>query len=133
MIAGLGGILGFHIGADYPEYTSPLRAENVAKRFPGMPVLMIHMGGAGTPDVSESVIEAAGRNPNMYLIGSAISVDKVKQAIDVLGADRVMFGSDTPFADPSEVLLRYEEMLASYSEEVKQKVMGLNAKRLFRL
>lgn len=133
LISDLGGMVAFHIGADYPEYTSPKRAQSVAKKFPHMPILMVHMGGAGEPDVSSEVIEAAKDNPNMHLIGSAISVNKVKNAIDVLGASRVMFGSDTPFASAGDIRKQYEEMLTFYNEETKEKVFGLNAKKLFGL
>lgn len=133
VIAELDGILAFHIGADFPDHTSPLRAERAAQAFPHMPVLMIHMGGAGNPDVSESVIETAKRNPNMYLVGSAISIEKVKRAIDVLGDERILFGSDTPFYSAEDRLAEYEAMLAGYGKSVGDNVLGLNAKKLFRL
>lgn len=131
VIAKLGGMTAFHIGADYPEFTDPRRAQKAARMFPKMPILMVHMGGAGDPDVSEAVIETARENPNMYLVGSAIGVDKVRRAIDILGPDRVLFGSDTPFYDVEKVKEEYFQMLASYDEETTAKVMGLNAKRLF--
>ncbi|MCI8505793.1 MAG: amidohydrolase family protein [Lachnospiraceae bacterium] len=131
VIAKLGGMTAFHIGADYPEFTDPRRAQKAARMFPKMPILMVHMGGAGDPDVSEAVIEIARENPNMYLVGSAIGVDKVRRAIDILGPDRVLFGSDTPFYDVEKVKEEYFQMLASYDEETTAKVMGLNAKRLF--
>lgn len=131
VIAKFGGMTAFHIGADYPEFTDPKRAEKAAKRFPEMPVIMVHMGGAGKPDVSEAVIEVAKENPNMYLVGSAIGVNKVKQAIDILGPDRILFGSDTPFYDAEAVKQEYLQMLSPYGEEITAKVMGLNAKRLF--
>lgn len=131
VIAKLGGMTAFHIGADYPEFTDPRRAQKAARMFPKMPILMVHMGGAGDPDVSEAVIEIARENPNMYLVGSAIGVDKVRRAIDILGPDRGLFGSDTPFYDVEKVKEEYFQMLASYDEETTAKVMGLNAKRLF--
>ncbi|WP_283229980.1 amidohydrolase family protein [Fusibacillus kribbianus] len=133
VIARLGGMLAFHIGADYPEFTDPRRAAAAASRYPEMPILMVHMGGAGEPDVSDRVIETAKDYSNMYLIGSAIGVDKVKRAIDLLGADRVLFGSDTPFYNVEKVKAAYLEMLSAYGEETTEKVMGLNAKRLFGL
>lgn len=132
-IAALGGIVAFHIGVDEPEYTDPKRAEVVAKAFPEMKVLMIHMGGAGIPDRSEEVIAIAKNNPNMYLIGSAIGIDKVADAIRELGPERVLFGSDIPFADPAEVLSQYHEMLKEFDERTSQLVLGMNAKRLFGL
>ena len=127
------GIIGFHIGTDEPEYTDPVRAARVAQMFPETPILMIHMGGVLEPYASAEVIDAAKANPNMMLIGSAIHVSKVKEAIDALGAHRVMFGSDVPFADASAHLAAYEEMLKDYPQEMQDKVMFQNALDLFGL
>lgn len=133
VIADEKGIVAFHIGADYPDFTDPIRAERAARAFPETKFLMVHMGGASMPDVSENVIKIAGRNPNMYLIGSAIPVEKVKIALDTLGPDRILFGSDTPFYSAVDVKAEYDRMLSVYSVDVRKKVMGENARRLFNL
>ena len=132
-IAGNGGMIAFHIGMDSPDNTSPHRAANVAKAFPETIVLMVHMGGAGTPDRGEEVVEIAKQNPNMMLIGSSINISKVKLAIDELGADRVLFASDSPFHSLNDALLDYSAMLGEYDEAVKNAVMYQNALRIFGL
>ena len=132
-VAARNGMIAFHIGADYPDFTDPIRAERAARAFPDTKFLMVHMGGAGEPDVSQRVIETAARNPNMYLVGSAIPAAKVKAAIDTLGPDRILFGSDTPFYDAADVIREYDRMLSGYDEEVRRKIMGENAGRLFGL
>lgn len=132
-VARLGGILAYHIGADAPDYTSPERAAKVAKAFPGMKILMVHMGGAGLPDCSEAVIEVAQQNPNMVLIGSAIAPEKVARAIRTLGSERVMFGSDLPFADPGKCLLGYAEMLKGFEKHDADNVLWNTAARVFSL
>ena len=133
VVAARNGMIAFHIGADYPDFTDPIRAERAARAFPDTKFLMVHMGGAGEPDVSQRVIETAARNPNMYLVGSAIPAAKVKAAIDTLGPDRILFGSDTPFYDAADVIREYDRMLSGYDEEVRRKIMGENAGRLFGL
>ena len=131
-IAELGGMVAFHIGAESPEYTNPKRAAVVARLYPEMPVIMVHMGGVIKPDVSEAVIEAAAENPNMMLVGSSISVDKVANAIRKLGPERVLFGSDTPYHEPATVILdRYNTMLKEFDGATAELVLGLNAKRMF--
>lgn len=130
VVAARNGMIAFHIGADYPDFTDPIRAERAARAFPDTKFLMVHMGGAGEPDVSQRVIETAARNPNMYLVGSAIPAAKVKAAIDTLGPDRILFGSDTPFYDAADVIREYDRMLSGYDEEVRRKIMGENAGRL---
>lgn len=125
------GIIAFHIGSDEPDLTSARRAGNVAKAFPETTILMIHMGGTVEPDHSREVIEAAKIHSNMMLIGSAIDVSRVKTAIDELGPERVMYGSDIPFRDPKACAAMYEKMLEPYSREVRDLVMYENAKRVY--
>jgi predicted TIM-barrel fold metal-dependent hydrolase len=78
-----------------------------------------------------SFIKTAKNNPNMILIGSAISVNKVGNAIKELGNERVMFGSDTPFAEAKAVLTQYRRMLRQFDEKTMELVLGGNAKRIF--
>ncbi len=131
-IAKLNGIIAFHIGVDEPEFTNPKRAANVAKAFPEMTILMVHMGGAGTPDCSDLVIEVAKENPNMVLIGSAIDARKVGNAIKALGPKRIMFGSDIPFADLGGCISSYRQMLSAFDEETKEDVFWRNAASIFK-
>lgn len=132
-IAKLNGILAYHIGVDEPDFTNPRRAANVAKAFPEMPILMIHMGGAGSPDCSDLVIEVAKENPNMTLVGSAIDASKVGNAIRALGSHRVMFGSDIPFVNLNQCISNYSRMLTAFDEKTTQEVFWNNAARIFKL
>lgn len=127
------GIIAFHIGFDEPLMTSPFRAATVAQAFPETPVIMIHMGGASTTreNASRRVIDVAKLCPNMYLIGSAIEPECVKVAIDELGPQRVMFGSDVPFRDPAACIRGYEEMLAGAAPETRNQVLWQTAHDLF--
>ena len=118
--------IAFHVGADAYEYTHPYRVAKVARRFPGMPVLVAHMGGAGAPDLSAATIEFAGECPNMLLIGSNVGYPKVRRAIETLGAARVCFGSDTPFQYMHVERAAYEALLADLPREQREAVMGGN-------
>lgn len=133
VIAKNSGIIAFHIGVDFPDNTSAARASNVAKAFPDTTILMVHMGGAGEPDMAGSVIDAAKIHRNMMLVGSNINITRVKEAIDVLGAGRVMFGSDSPFQNTADSISSYEDMLSDYDDDVKDTVMYKNAARIFGL
>jgi len=132
-IAGEGGMIAFHIGEDIPDNTAVFRAANIAKTFPETTILMVHMGGAGDPSRAKEVVEAAKQHSNMLLIGSSIEISKVKDAIDALGADRVLYGSDSPFHSLDDALRDYQLMLGAYSEAEKDAVMYKNALRVFGL
>ena len=133
-IAKHGKSVAFHTGAEAPEFTSPKRSARVAKLFPETNVLIVHMGGCIEPDMSADVIEAARDCPNMYLIGSTIGMDKVANAIRILGPQQVLFGSDTPYHDhPSVYLAQYNEMLKEFDAHTSELVLSGNAKRIFKL
>jgi hypothetical protein len=132
-IAKTGAMLAFHIGPDAYENTHPLRAEKIARRYPELPILMVHMGMTDR-DMNRAVVEVAGRCPNMYLIGSATDDKAVLYAIQELGADRVLFGTDAPFRRPHVIRAMYEAALRyEVSEAEAAQVMGGNAARLFGL
>lgn len=127
------GIIAFHIGTDSPNFTNPYRAGVVANLFPETTIVMIHMGGASTDDhnVSEHVIKVAKTCPNMVLIGSAIKAKYAKIAIEELGNERVMFGSDLPFGDVNECIRDYDAEFGKYDEATVSNIMYNNAARVF--
>lgn len=132
-IAKRNGIIAFHIGTDSPNFTNPYRAGLAANLFPETTIVMIHMGGASKTDhnVSRHVINVAKTCPNMVLIGSAIGAKDVKIAIDELGSDRVMFGSDFPYGNIDASLADYRQMLGGYDASAAENVMYNTARRVF--
>jgi uncharacterized protein len=133
-IAKTGKLLAFHVGADAYERTHPFRVGKVAARFPELQILMVHMGGSAHPDLSNAAIEIAQEHPNITLIGSAIRYIPILKAIKTLGASRVCFGSDTPFALMHVEVAKYNALLEEeVSENEKQQIMAGNIIRLFGL
>ena len=133
-IAKAGSILAFHIGADEYNFTHPSRAANIARRFPEMAILMVHMGGVSSPDLSSVCIDLAEECKNMHLVGSCVRYTSVVKAIRKLGASRVSFGSDTPFSIMHSDVLAYQAFLTDYFTGEDQKlVMGENIRKLFKI
>ena len=133
-IAKTGKLIAFHCGADAYEKTHPFRIAKIAKRFPQMQILCVHMGGVRVPDLSRSAIELAREYANVTLIGSEINPIAVLNAVKALGAERVCFGSDTPFALMHVCVAMYEALLdGEVSEAGKAKIMWGNILRLFGL
>ena len=127
-----GAGLAFHIGADAYDFTHPYRAQKVAERFPRMRIMLVHMGGAGKPDLSQASISVAQACPNVMLTGSAVSYLAVMEAIRKLGPERVCFGSDAPFALPHVERAAYEAFLPDVVDAAgRELVMGQNALRFF--
>jgi predicted TIM-barrel fold metal-dependent hydrolase len=133
-IARRGGRLAFHVGADAFEHTHPFRVAKIARMYPDLPILCAHMGGVGHHDLTASMIEFARECPNLHLIGSAVREIPVLNAIRALGAERVSFGSDTPFALMHVRLAMYRALLDdTFTPEQRAAVLGGNIARLFGL
>ena len=129
-----GKLLAFHVGTDAYETTHPFRVAKVARMFPELKILMAHMGGVAHHDLSNAAIEMAQECPNLILIGSAVRARAILKAIKVLGANRVCFGSDTPFELMHVEVAKYKALLnGEVTPEEKQQVMGSNIARLLGL
>jgi len=129
-VAGLGGMLAFHCGADAYERTHPFRIAKLAARFPEVGMLLVHMGGVGVPSLHKAAVEFARRHDNMFLIGSAAESRAILDAIRTLGPERVAFGSDTPFGLMHVELARYEALLRDEDDGTRRLVMGEALARL---
>jgi predicted TIM-barrel fold metal-dependent hydrolase len=110
-IALTGKPLAFHVGTDAYEQTHPFRVGKIARMFPELTILMVHMGGVGFADLTRAAIEMAEQYPNLVLIGSAVRFEAVYKAIQQLGTQRVCYGSDTPFSMMHVCVAAYQAML----------------------
>ena len=98
----------------------------VGRRHPDLPIILGH--GLG-----EDGIRLAGETPNIYLelSGTYPYRDVLRRAIDTVGADRVVFGTDMDLILPSFALGVYYE--ADLSPEEDRLVMAENARRILRM
>ncbi len=125
--------IAFHIGADFYENTHPYRLGHIASLYPDTQFLMVHMGGAALPALERSAIEAATSNSNITIIGSGIPAPAILRAISALGAERMCFGSDTPFCLMHVELAKYRALLQDCDESDQARVMGSNFAHLLNL
>jgi predicted TIM-barrel fold metal-dependent hydrolase len=98
---------------------------DLAQNFPEVTILLYHLGGANGAKVAK-------QRPNMYLTtsGRNAQIDKLR-AIKEIGADRVLYGSDMPFANPIPDILKITLIPESrVSDEEKAMVLGGNLARL---
>ena len=116
------------VHSDTTILASPWQVGMLAMDFPGLPVVMAHMGFVDIIS-NDGAIEMARRVPNLYLETSGVSAeDKVAQAVREAGAAKVLYGSDIPLNDPAFEMAKIE--YANISAEEKKMVLGENAKRL---
>jgi predicted TIM-barrel fold metal-dependent hydrolase len=133
-VAAAGVVLALHVGADAFDQTHPSRVATIARAFPELRILVIHMGGAAFHDLSAAAIAVAREHPNLTLIGSAVRAIPILTAIRTLGAGRVCFGSDTPFELMHVELAKYRALLdGEISTAEMAQVMGGNMAGVLRL
>lgn len=75
--------------------TLPRQVAELALSFPEAPFIMAHMGG----DWESGILEVANaKNLLVDTSGSINEAGMVEKAVEILGADRVVYGSDAPGA-----------------------------------
>jgi predicted TIM-barrel fold metal-dependent hydrolase len=119
----------FHTG---PEPQSlPRFIADIAPHFPNANFVAGHAGN--TPDERAQAIAAAVAHANVYLetCSTFRTPGVIEQLVNEAGADRVLFGSDTPLMDPRVQLGKL--ITAQIDDIAKEKLLGLNARRLLRL
>jgi predicted TIM-barrel fold metal-dependent hydrolase len=77
-------------------FCAPFAIEEIARGFPGVPVILSHMGTVW--NVMEALI-VAERNQNIYLETSSTQLLEVKMAYERLGATKILMGTDWPGSD----------------------------------
>lgn len=114
----------FHCG-DEP-LTTPLAIAEAARACPEATIILGHMGGY--MHVAEA-IRVAEAYPNVMLETSAMPYPHmIKEAVDQLGAARILYASDGPVCSPR---LEVEKVrLAELDPVAERMVLGENAQRL---
>jgi len=101
---------------------------DVARRFPDLHVLVAHTGRSF--DYAQMVVAAAREYPNLYaeLTYTAVPNGLVEYLCAEIGADRVLFGTDSPMRDPRPQLGWV--LFTRLSAEEKRQIVGGNFRRI---
>jgi uncharacterized protein len=117
------------IHSGHPIFTLPWSIEELAVNFPAVKVVLAHMGHGNVVYINAS-IDIAERNPNVYLETSGMPMHtKIREAVERVGVERVMYGSDVPFHHPAVEILKVR--VSGLEPEPVERVLGANARRLF--
>jgi hypothetical protein len=117
-----------HLGHSYPgKGRTPLEAfYQFALTFPSLPILLAHWGG-GLP-FYELMPEVAKAMTNVYYDTAASPFLYSKQIYrivsEIVGAEKIIFGSDFPLVRPRRYFQELEE--SGLSIEDREKILGLN-------
>jgi predicted TIM-barrel fold metal-dependent hydrolase len=113
----------------HPIFTLPWSVEELAVEYPEANVIFGHMGHGNIVYINAS-IDIARRRPNVYLETSGMPMHtKIREAMELVGPTRVLYGSDAPFHHPAVEILKVR--LSGLDDEGIERVLHTNSLELF--
>lgn len=112
-------------------HATPAECDYILTRVPGAIVNMAHMGGHPWAHGDwHAAVACAARHPNLYLDTASSQLDNgmLEYAVEHVGAERVLFGTDMPLLDPHTQ--RAKVTGAELDDEAKALILGGNMARL---
>lgn len=104
-------------------------ATELVESVPGMKLIIAHLGAPNSEALVERFIALAWEHPNIWRDSSYSSCPwKIADAIERLGPDRVVFGSDGPIIHPAIELMKIR--VCNLSQEDFEKVTWRNIESL---
>jgi len=119
----------FHCG--HPPWSLPWHFSSLADTFPDVILILGHMGHGYIVYIN-GAIEVARKHDNVMLETSGMPMQsKIKEAVEVIGAERILYGSDMPFGHPAFEIEKVR--VSGLSKRELELVLGENALRIFKL
>ena len=124
-------------GGTRTKYCLPIYLDDVAREFPNLKLVVAH---GGRPFVDQTI--ALSLMPNVYvdvswsLLPLTMWPDLIRRLLDTFGPERVIYGSDANWREPSRLRTRFEECRRILRQELRvnaateRNVLGANAERL---
>jgi uncharacterized protein len=109
-------------------HTDPEDVATLAKRFPAVRIIMAHLTGCGVRGV---LAVKSCKNIFVDTSGAAPEAGIVEFAVEQLGAERILYGSDAPIRDFGVALARITGSKLDVSTQ--NKILRDNARALLRL
>ena len=123
------GSLPVLVHSGHPIFTLPWSIEELAVSFPDIPLVMAHMGHGNVVYIN-AAIDIAERRPNVYLETSGMPMHtKIAEAVERVGTERVMYGSDAPFHHAAVEILRVR--VSGLDDEQLEDVLHRSGRKLF--
>jgi predicted TIM-barrel fold metal-dependent hydrolase len=126
------------------DFLASLLFDKLFERFPGLRIASVENGAQFLPGLLSGLQSASRKMPGYWTEDPAETFrqhvwinpfweDDVHQVVDVMGADRVLFGSDWPHIEGMPAPLDYLVELKGLEEDVQRKVLRDNALGLMEL
>ncbi len=125
----------FHAGGDVayapPYHSRPQAVARLVKSFPGATIIAAHLGGFEMWEEAEE--ELAGLDIYLDLSTAAGRLEKERflRFCRAHGTDKILFGTDSPWYDPAEVICTVET--AGFTEKELTQIFCENAKKVLKI
>lgn len=121
----------FHVGDDRYDFSKPERLVRMARKYPELNFIAAHFGGYRCWD--DAPLYKGLKNVYFDTCSSLpfISVQRARELIDMLGADRFFFATDFPMWDAEGELERFFSIPMTDSE--REMILSGNIKRLLKI
>lgn len=117
----------FHCGDEIMSL--PYQIDRLAVQCPETTIILAHIGGFFS---GEAALNVAERRANVLVDTSEIPLPAmVRKAVDRLGAEKVLFGSDAPCCDLRHEIMKVQ--MCEFSEEQERLIFSENYARLLGL
>ena len=120
-------------------YGNPIWADEVACRYPDVPIILTKMGRSMTT-YFEPCMAVAMRNANVHFDVVGTSPEHLNQAIRAIGSERILFGTDwsatwSKIREPYDLYTLRLKVLddAGIDDQARENILWRNAVRLFGL
>jgi predicted TIM-barrel fold metal-dependent hydrolase len=116
----------FHDGT--PPFTSSLQIGWLAERYPRCKMILGH---GGLKDLAVTAAQTVRRHDNVYMQTCATTLLSLARALELVGSDKILYGSDGGFADMQWVDYNIRKIKKwNLPADVEAKILGGNATRL---
>lgn len=125
-----GLVLLMHTGDYRYDYSNPNRVIPILKEFKKITFIGAHLAGWS---VWQDAYEKLSEFQNLYVDCSSCfgfaDKEEIYSVMKKYGADRILFGTDYPMWSPEKELETFLSL--GFTEKEKEKMLGLNAKKIF--
>ena len=119
-------------------YGDPIWTDEIAYGYPEVPVVLCKMGRS--THFFDTALMVALRNTNVYFDIVETTAEHIRKAVDTIGADRIMFGSDWCaisrwVTEPTDVITKHKKLLddVGLSSNEREQIEWKTAAKVFRL
>lgn len=114
-------------------HATSAEVDKICQDFPNLVLVMAHMGATPVSGGDwHTAIKTAEHHSNLILdsTGSAMDAGMIEEAVRVIGAERIIWGSDMPMIDPWINIERIRS--AEITKKQKELILGDNILRLIK-